>query len=313
MADILIPEFMDEGAAAELMAEYDVHWDAALWSKRDELIARVADARAIIVRNATQVDAELLAAAPALKVVARMGVGLDNIDLETCKARGIEVCPAIGANAASVAEYVIAAALILLRGRALRSTQRLVDGEWPRESLARGVELAGRTLGIIGFGSIGQVMAAKGAAMGMQIIAYDAMLPADAPAWNAARYTSLEDLIAEADVISLHCPLTPETRGLIGTAELARMKPGAILVNSARGGIVDEAACASALRSGHLGGAALDTFDTEPIKPETGALFEGLGNIILTPHVAGVTQEANKRISDVAVVNVRRILGAPRP
>lgn len=313
MADILIPEFMDEGAAATLQAAYDVHWDPKLWNRREELIARIADSRAIIVRNATQVDAELLAAAPELKMVARLGVGLDNIDLETCKARGIDVCPAIGANAASVAEYVIATSLILLRGRALRSTQRLVEGEWPRESLARGVELAGRTLGIVGFGSIGQVTAAKGAAMGMDIIAYDAMLPADAPAWSGAKQTSLEDLIAEADVISLHCPLTPETRGLIGTAELARVKPGTILVNSARGGIVDEAACASALRSGHLGGAALDTFDTEPIKAETGALFEGLGNVILTPHVAGVTQEANKRISDVAVVNVQRILGAPRP
>ncbi len=311
MADVLIPEFMDEAAAAELVAEFDVHWDAALWSKRDELLERVADARAIIVRNATQVDAELLAAAPALKVVARMGVGLDNIDLETCKTRGIEVCPAIGANAASVAEYVIATALILLRGKSLRSTARLVDGEWPRESLARGVELAGRTIGIIGFGSIGQVMAAKARAMGMDIIAYDAMLPADAPAWSGAILSGLDDLLAGAAASSLHCPLTPETRGLIGTAELARMKTGAILVNSARGGIVDEAACASALRSGHLGGAALDTFDTEPIEPETGALFAGLDNVILTPHIAGVTLEANKRISDVAVVNVRRVLGAP--
>jgi (S)-sulfolactate dehydrogenase len=312
MPDILIPEFMDEGAASVLQAEYDVHWDAKLWSKRDELIAQVVDARAIIVRNATQVDAELLAAAAELKVVARLGVGLDNIDLEICKARGIEVCPAIGANAASVAEYVIATALILLRGQALRSTAELVGGEWPRERLARGVELGGRTLGIVGFGSIGQVMGAKAKAMGMDIIAYDAMLPAEAPAWSEAKRTDLDDLIAEADIVTLHCPLTPETRGLIGSAELARMKPGAIVINTARGGIVDEADCAAALKSGHLGGAALDTFDTEPIKPATGALFAGLENVILTPHIAGVTQEANKRISDVAVTNVQRILGAPR-
>jgi (S)-sulfolactate dehydrogenase len=309
MPDVLIPEFMDEGAAAELQSEFDVHWDPKLWNKREELIAQIADARAIIVRNATQVDAELLAAAPALKMVARLGVGLDNIDLETCKARGIEVCPAIGANAASVAEYVIATAMILLRGQALRSTARLVGGEWPRESLARGVELAGRTLGIVGFGSIGQVMAEKAKAMGMAIMAYDTMLPADAPAWNGVKNAGLDELIAESDVITLHCPLTPETRDLIGAAELASMKPGAIVINSARGGIVNEAACATALKSGQLGGAALDTFATEPIEPAVGALFAGVDNVILTPHIAGVTQEANKRISDVAVVNVRRILG----
>ena len=309
MADVLISEFMDEGSAAEMMAEFDVHWDPKLWSKRDELLEQVANARAIVVRNATRVDAELIAAAPRLEVVARMGVGLDNIDLETCKARGIEVCPSIGANAQSVAEYVIATAMILLRGQALMSTHRLVAGEWPRESLARGIELAGRSLGIVGFGSIGQVMAAKAKAMGMEIMAYDAMLPADAPAWEGVRNVGLEDLIVEADVITLHCPLTPETRDLISTDELARMKPGAILVNSARGGIVNEAACAAALKSGHLGGAALDTFDTEPIRPETGALFAGLDNVILTPHVAGVTQQANKRISDAAVVTVRRVLG----
>ena len=311
MADILIPEFMDEGAAAALEADYDVHWDAELWGKRDDLIARIAGARAIIVRNATQVDAELLAAAPVLIVVARLGVGLDNIDLEICKARGIEVCPAIGANAASVAEYVIATALILLRGPALRSTATLVRGEWPRQSFGRGVELAGRTLGIIGFGSIGQVVAAKAKAMGMDVIAHDAMLPKAAPAWSGAKRTDLDDLIAEADVISLHCPLTPETRGLIGSAELARMKRGAILINSARGGIVDETACAAALKSGLLCGAAMDTFNTEPIDAATCALFAGIENVILTPHIAGVTQDANKRISDVAVTNVRRVLGTP--
>ena len=310
MADVLIPEFMDENAANRLIAEYDVHWDPTLWSKRDELIAQIRDARAITVRNATQVDAELLGAAPDLKIVARMGVGLDNIDLETCKALNIEVCPSIGANALSVAEYVIATSMILLRGQAFLSTAKLVAGEWPRESLARGLELSGRTLGIIGFGSIGQVTGEKAKLMGMDVIAYDAVMPADAPAWSGTKRTDLETVITDADVISLHCPLTPETRGLISSDRLAQMKPGAILINSARGGIVDEAACAAALRSGHLGGAALDSFDPEPIDPAVGALFAGLNNVILTPHVAGVTQEANRRIADVAVTNVQRVLGS---
>jgi (S)-sulfolactate dehydrogenase len=302
---------MDEGAVTELVADYDVHWDTGLWAKRDELIARMAGVRAIIVRNATQVDAELLAAASDLKIVSRLGVGLDNIDLEICKSRGIEVCPAIGANAPSVAEYVIATALILLRGQALRCTAAVVGGAWDRQSFAGGAELAGRTMGIVGFGSIGQIMAAKAKAMGMDVIAYDSMMPESASAWSGAKRTDLASLIATADVITLHCPLTPETRGLIGAAEMARMKPGAILINSARGGIVDETACASALKSGHLGGAALDTLEHEPIDSTTGALFAGLENLILSPHIAGVTQDSNKRISDVAVTNVQRVLGAP--
>lgn len=310
MADVLIPEFMDEGAAAMLQAEYDVHWDRELWHNRPELIKAIAGARAIVVRNATQVNEELLSAAPKLKVVARMGVGLDNIDLVACKARSVEVCPAIGANAASVAEYVIATALILLRGPALRGTASLVAGEWPREKFGPGgVELAGSTMGIIGFGSIGQVTAAKAIAMGMSVIANDAVLPAGAPAWSMATRVSLDELIAQADVISLHCPLLPETRDLIGTAQFARMKPSAIVINSARGGIVNEAACAEALRSGRIRGAALDSFVVEPIEKATGALFAGLDNIILTPHIAGVTQEANKRIGLAAVDTVRRVLG----
>jgi (S)-sulfolactate dehydrogenase len=311
MTDVLIPEFMDKNAAQGLMADYDVHWDPQLWNQRQELIAKISDARAIIVRNATQVDAELIGAAPNLKVVARLGVGLDNIDLETCKARGIEVCPAIGANAASVAEYVIATSLILLRGQALRSTAQVVGGAWDRQKSSSGVELAGCTLGIIGFGSIGQVVGAKAQAMGMKVEAYDAMIPETSPVWENTTRRNLEDLIARSDVISLHCPLVPETRGLIASQQFARMKPGAILINSARGGIVDEADCAAALKSGHLSGAALDTLENEPIDAATGALFAGLENLILTPHIAGVTQNANKRISDIAATNVRRVLTKP--
>ncbi len=310
MTDVVISEFMEEGAAAGLVAEYDAHWDPELWNKRDELIAKIADARAIIVRNATQVDAELIAAAPRLKVVARMGVGLDNIDLETCKSRGIEVCPAIGANAASVAEYVIATGLILLRGQAFLSTREVVGGAWDRQRFAGGVELAGCTLGIVGFGSIGQVVASKAKAMEMKIMAYDAVIAEDSAVWRGVTRSNLEDLIAQCDIISLHCPLLPETRSMIGSTQFTQMKRGTILINSARGGIVDEAACAAALKSGHLGGAALDTLETEPIDAATGALFAGIENLVLTPHIAGVTKNSNKRIADVAVANVRRVLKA---
>jgi (S)-sulfolactate dehydrogenase len=311
MADVLISEFMDKDAAEALIADYDVFWKPDLWGRRDELLSQVANSRAIIVRNATQVDAELLAAAPNLKVVARMGVGLDNIDLEACKARGVEVCPSIGANAASVAEYVITTALILLRGPAYRSTTDVVGGAWDRPKFTSGLEVGGKVIGVVGFGSIGQVVAAKARALGMEVIAHDAAMPDDAPAWDGARRVELAELISVSDVITLHCPLLPETRNLLGAKEFARMKRGTILINSARGGIVDEVACAAALKSGSLGGAALDTLIKEPIDEATCALFSGIENLILTPHIAGVTRESNRRIADVAVANVRRVLGPP--
>ncbi|MEP0234839.1 hydroxyacid dehydrogenase [Roseibium sp.] len=312
MADVVISEFMDRPTADGLISEYDVHWDPDLWSNREQLFAQAADARAIIVRNATQVNVEFLDAAPKLEIVARMGVGLDNIDLDACKARGVEVCPSIGANAASVAEYVIATAMILLRGPAYFATPDVVSGTWDRPKFASGVELGGRTMGVVGFGSIGQVVGGKARAMGMDVIAYDAVMPDDSPAWEQARRVDLDTLIAEADVISLHCPLLPQTRDLIGAEQFARMKNSAVLINSARGGIVNEAACAAALRSGALAGAALDTLDVEPINETACALFSGIDNLILTPHIAGVTQESNRRIAEVAVANVRRVLKAPR-
>ena len=311
MSDVLISEFMDKDAAEALIADYDVLWIPDLWGRRDELLSQVATSRAIIVRNATQVNAELLAAAPNLKVVARMGVGLDNIDLEACKARGVEVCPSIGANAASVAEYVITTALILLRGPAYRSTADVIGGAWDRPKFTSGLELGGKVIGVVGFGSIGQVVAAKASALGMEVIAYDAAMPDDAPAWDGARRVELAELISVSDVITLHCPLLPETRNLLGAKEFAQMKRGAILINSARGGIVDEVACAAALKSGSLGGAALDTLNKEPIDEATCSVFSGIENLILSPHIAGVTRESNRRIADVAVANVRRVLGPP--
>ena len=308
MADVLISEFMDKGVAEGLIAEFDTHWDPDLWSKRDELKREIANAKAIVVRNGTRVDVDLLDAAPNLKVVARMGVGLDTIDVEACKARGIEVCPSIGANAVSVAEYVIATAMVLLRGPTYFATPDVVAGAWDRPKFAGSTEIAGRVMGIVGFGSIGQVVGEKARGMGMEVIAYDAMMPDNHPAWEHARRVSLDDLVAEADVVSLHCPKLPETIDLIDKRQFARMKPEAVLINSARGGIVNEADCAEALRSGQIAGAALDTLDVEPITPEVCALFQGIDNLILTPHVAGVTKESNRRIAEVAAANVRRVM-----
>jgi (S)-sulfolactate dehydrogenase len=308
MHDIVITEFLEPAAIDVLKKDFRVHWDRELWNKRSELEKLVRDLPGLIVRNRTPVDKALLDLAPKLKVVGRLGVGLDNIDVAECERRGIDVCSARGANATSVSEYAITMAMVLLRGRAYRDTQRLVAGEWPREELGRGVELAGKTFGIIGLGSIGSTGARKARALEARVIASDPYLPDTNENWNVAQKVSLDELLATSDVVSIHCPLTPETRGLIGPAQLARMKKGAILINSARGGIVDERACAEAVRSGHLGGAALDVFDHEPIKSEAGEVFAGLSNVILTPHISGVTVEANHRVSFMTVESVARVL-----
>ncbi len=308
MAEIVITEFMDVEPLARLAAGRSVHRDDGLWSRRAELEAAVAEAKALIVRNRTQVDAALLANAPRLQAVGRLGVGLDNIDLEACRARDIAVLPATGANAEAVAEYVTGAAIMLLRGAAFFGASRLMNAEWPREEMGQGREAGGKMLGIVGFGSIGQTVAAKARALGMSVIAHDEFLGADHPGWAQAERATLGELLARADIVTLHCPLTPQTRGMIGAEEIAAMKPGAILINTARGGVADEIALARALHYGHLGGAAIDVFGEEPVTGETAALFAGLANVILTPHIAGLTQEANARTSEITVENVLRVL-----
>jgi (S)-sulfolactate dehydrogenase len=305
LADIVVTEFIDEAALTGL-AGYAVLYDRDLHKKADALLAAAADARALIVRNQTQVRGAVLDAAAKLKVVGRLGVGLDNIDLAACKARGIAVCPATGANDDSVAEYAIAAALILLRG-AYASVPGMIAGEWPRAALMGG-EVMGKTLGLVGFGGTARAAARRARALGMTVAACDPALSARDPAWNQARRLDLPALMAESDAISLHVPLTSETKRLIGAAELARCKPGAILINAARGGVLDEDAAIAALKSGRLGGLALDVFETEPLTAASGARFAGLENLILTPHIAGVTRESNVRISSLTVANVRRVL-----
>jgi (S)-sulfolactate dehydrogenase len=312
MTDIVITEFLEPQAVEALGSRYKVHWDRELWNKRTELEKLVRDIPALIVRNRTRVDKALLDLAPKLRVVGRLGVGLDNIDVAACEARGIEVCSARGANATSVAEYAIAMAMVLLRRRAYLDTHRLVAGEWPREELGKGVELAGKRLGIVGLGSVGGTTARKAHALEMRVIASDPYLPEGHENWNLAEKVSLDDLLATSDVVTLHCPLNEETRGLIGTRELACMRRGAVLINSARGGIVDEEACAASLRRGHLGGAALDVFDDEPIRAEAGKRFAGIPNVILTPHISGVTAEANHRVSFMTVESVMRVLSKAR-
>ena len=301
-ATIVVSEFMDAPSVARLAAAHPTLSDPALVDDRPRLLAALTGARALVVRNRTQVDAALLAAAPRLEAVGRLGVGLDNIDLPACAARGVRVMPATGANALSVAEYVIAAALMLTRGCFFARDEMLAGG-WPRGRLMGG-EVAGRTLGLCGFGDIARLTADKAAALGMRVIAHDPYLAADHPAWAAVGRVTAAELLARADVLSLHVPLTPGTSNLIGAAALAAMKPGAILIDTARGGVIDEAAVADALRDGRLGGAALDVFAREPLDAAAAAVFAGVPNLILTPHVAGVTREGDARVGAVTADNV---------
>ena len=304
---IVITEFMDLSSVEALKARFDTLYDAGLIDRPADLMAAVADADAIIVRNRTQVRGELLAAANKVRVVGRLGVGLDNIDLAACKARGIEVIPATGANALAVAEYVIGTAMLLLRG-AYFSSSEVAAGNWPRGPLSNGRETGGKTMGIIGFGSIGQLSARLACALGMTTLAYDPMIAADAPLWaqTDTACVPLQDLLQRSDVVTLHMPLVDSTRNLIDATRLAMMKPDAILINTARGGIVDEAALAAALRNGRLGAAALDVFADEPLM--AGSPLADCPNLLLTPHIAGVTVEANTRVSSMIAERVAAFL-----
>jgi len=304
--DIVISEFMDQGAVDSLAADYDVVYDPQLVDRHDDLLAAVASARALVVRNRTQVRGELLEAASGLRVVGRLGVGLDNIDLDTCKQRAVVVCPATGANDAAVAEYVIATAMILMRD-AYAAGSDVIAGTWPRQR-CMGREIGGKVLGLIGFGGIARETAGRARALGMYVMAHDPFVAETDRAWNDVERSELDNLMANADAVSLHLPLTDETRGLLDASMIARMKKGAVLVNTARGGIVDEDAVVESLRAGHLAGAAIDVFGTEPVTAAAGARFAGVSNLVLTPHIAGVTQESNVRVSAVTADNVRKVL-----
>jgi (S)-sulfolactate dehydrogenase len=293
---IVITEFMDGPAVDALRTHFDVLYDPALVDHAATLTAAVGAADALIVRNRTQVNTALLEGAPRLSVVGRLGVGLDNIDVAHCKARNIAVIPAAGANALAVAEYVVGTALLLLRG-GYRASEEVAVGRWPRARLSEGREIHGRCLGLVGFGGIGQLTAGLARGLGMTVVGYDPAFAPGAPVWtqHAVKPVTLDALLGAADVVSLHVPLVDSTRNLIDAARLALMKRDAVLINAARGGLVDETALAQALAAGALGGAALDVFANEPLP--AGSPLATAPNLLLTPHIAGVTRESNTRVS----------------
>lgn len=261
----------------------------------DEAVAhaRATEVEALFIRTYTQATKEYLAAYPNLKFVLRAGVGLDNVDTEECKRRGIKVINAPGANANAVAEYVVGAIIVSMRQFAAQEAS-LRTGEW-RTPAHMGVELKGHTLGLVGCGNVGRAIAHKLSSWELkEVIGYDPFLTHEQLAASGIRKCELDEVIAGADVLSLHVPLIPETKHLINADRLAQMKKGALLINAARGGVVDEQALLEALTSGQLMGAVLDVLETEPtVAPELAAAK----NLILTPHIAGYTHEANKEVS----------------
>jgi (S)-sulfolactate dehydrogenase len=304
---ILISEFISPQALQFLREKHEVIYDPELYKDPLKIKESIQHVQGLIVRNLTQVNEDILSAAPHLKVVGRLGVGLENIQLPACAQRNIKVIPATGANAQSVAEYVIGSVIALSR-RFEQATQLTLEGKWPRSTFSGQAECAGKYLGIIGFGSIGKVLAKNANGLGLRCIAYDPFLSGSEIAMGdfSVPLMPLQDLLGKSDYVSLHLPLLPETKNLFNAATLDLMKEGAILINAARGGILDENALAERLRSGRIGGAAIDVFSAEPAKDLSH--FSNIENLILTPHIAGVTAESNERVSQLIANEVSHFL-----
>ena len=263
---------------------------SAVGRSRAELIADLADADALIVRSGTRVDAELIAAAPNLRVIGRAGIGVDNIDLDAATRAGVLVVNAPDANTISAAEHTMA--LLLAQARHVPAADAsLRGGRWQRERF-RGVELHGKALGVIGLGRIGTLVAQRASAFGMRILAFDPYVGEDRARRLGVELLDFDTLLAESDFLTVHLPLTKETEGLIGAEAFAKMKPEARLINVARGGIVDEDALADAVRTGKIAGAAVDVFAVEPATDNP--LFEVEG-VVVTPHLGASTSEAQDK------------------
>ncbi|MDK2889206.1 MAG: (S)-sulfolactate dehydrogenase, partial [Thermoanaerobacter sp.] len=300
---IVVSEFIWEEGLQILSEQGDVVYNADLW--KEDLVRELVDADALVVRNQTRVTREMIRRASRLKVIGRLGVGLDNIDLAAAREAGIPVVYARNANAISVAEYVFAAMLTFAR-RLEEATAHVKGGGWNRRLYTR-MELYGKTLGLIGTGEIGTRLAHRAQAFGMKILGYDPFIPPYEVACTefGVQLTDLETVLSRADFVSLHVPLNSATRNLINRETLALMKPSAYLINTSRGGVVNEDDLYHALKEGRISGAALDVLVQEP--PQDSPLFK-LDNVILTPHIAGLTEEAQVKTSVLVAQEVVKIL-----
>jgi D-3-phosphoglycerate dehydrogenase / 2-oxoglutarate reductase len=298
---VLITEELSPAGIAQLESDFEIRYTDG--DDRAQLLPALADADAVIIRSATTIDAEALEHAPKLRVVARAGVGLDNVDVEAATRAGVMVVNAPTSNIVSAAEHAVA--LLLSAARNVpQAMASLKSGQWKRSAFT-GVELQDKVAGILGLGKIGVLVAQRLAAFGMTVIAYDPYVAAARAAQLGVRLVSLEELLAESDFISVHLPKTAETTGLIGDRQLRLARPGVRIINAARGGIVDESALASALADGRVAGAALDVYATEPC---TDSPLFALSNVVVTPHLGASTYEAQEKAGTQVARSVRLAL-----
>ena len=291
---ILVTDGVDPEGVAVLTAVPEFTVDELPTLPAAELRQRIADYDAIVGRSATKISADLLKAAPRLRVVGRAGVGVDNVAVDAATELGVAVINAPAGNTVAVAELLFGCLLGLVR-QIPRATTSLHEGRWERSQLM-GSELKGRLLGIVRVGRIGGEVAQRAHAFGMDVIGYDPYITDERfAALGVGRMVSLDDLLDEADIVTVHTPLTDETTGLIGARELARLAPGSIVANLARGGIVDEGALIAALKSGHLRGATVDAFTSEPLVGDHA--FRGVPNLLMTPHIGASTGEAQRNVA----------------
>ena len=298
MARVLVTEKIADAGLDRLRAQgHEV--DVSLAPSPEELLDLVKGAHGLIIRSATTVTADVLAAGDDLKVVGRAGVGLDNVDVETATKRGVMVVNAPQSNVLSAAEHTVALLLALARNIP-QAHAALVQGRWER-SKWEGIELSDKVLGVIGLGRLGKLVAQRASAFGMRLVAYDPFLSPDRARQLNVELMELDELVGVADFITLHVAKTPETIGMVGKELLAKAKPGLRVINVARGGIVDEAALAAAIVSGHIGGAAIDVFAAEPT---TESPLFGLDSVVVTPHLGASTREAQDKAGDTIAEQV---------
>ncbi|UFT98790.1 hydroxyacid dehydrogenase [Radiobacillus kanasensis] len=303
--NILITEFIWPEGIQILESFGEVIYDPDLWNNSEALSELLESADTLIIRNQTKVDERLLDSAPNLKVIGRLGVGLDNMDIDAAKRRNIEVIYAKNANANSVAEYVFAAMFDASR-KLNQANQDVQAGNWNRK-LFTGSELAGKTLGLIGLGEIAKRVAIRAKSFGIRVLGYSPSASTyDFSTELGVEICSLGELLAQSDYISLHIPLTEKTKGFISMEQLRQMKHSAFLMNTSRGGTVDEKALVEAVQTRQIAGAYLDVIENEPIRENNPILYQP--NIFITPHVAGLTEESQLRTSVLVAEEVAKVL-----
>ena len=296
---ILITEFINKNSLDILNKKFKVKYDDKLYENKTELVKIIREYDGLIVRNKTHVDLDILQNASKLKFVGRLGVGLDNIDTEYCKNENIHVQAATGMNADSVAEYVLSSSLSLIKKIPMFHSGT-IKGEWPR-TIIKSAEIKQKCLGIIGFGTIGKKVAEYSLKNGLNVLAYDPYIKEINDKEINAKLSNLNEIFEKSDIISIHLPLTEETKNIINKSSFSKMKNKPIIINTSRGSIINENDLIEAYHENTVSGFALDVFENEPIKSEFYNKIKPDMNCILTPHISGVTTESNIRVSDFIV------------